>query len=143
MAWFGATEMYASSMKCPIDQKTNEFSYTYSEVCEWKEYSIAAENKLFAREEAFLSRRILVCVSKICEQFPQFSSMLFLDFCEDGGEPKSFMELLSSTIRNLSYYVRLDWRNAFRIAVFQIFDIFFYRKMLQMFRASLKVHAYC
>lgn len=101
--------MYASSMKAQVDMKKNGFSYTHADICEWKEYSIVSENKLFNREEAFLSRRILVCLATIAEQFPQILSMLFVRKCTvaNDDQPKSFMELLSLTIRNFSHYVRL------------------------------------
>lgn len=99
-------EMHASSTKNRNYWKRNDFSYTHSEICESKNYSIVSENKLFDREEAFLSRRILVCVATICEQFPQFSSTLFDRSCETGDQPNSFMELLSLTIKNFSLYVR-------------------------------------
>lgn len=103
------SEMYGSSetssMRSQIDLKKTEFSYTHSDISVWKEYSIVSENKLFNREEAFLSRRILVCLAIICEQFPQFSEMLILGNCAIDDQSKSFLELLSLTIRNFSHYV--------------------------------------
>lgn len=105
---YGSSE--TSSIRSQIDLKKTEFSYTHSDIWLWKEYSIVSENKLFNREEAFLSRRILVCLANICEQFPQFSAMLFLRNCPSDEQSKSFLELLSLTIRNFSHYVNFLFR---------------------------------
>lgn len=98
-------QMYDASKNGEIDPKKSEVSCTHSEVGEWTDYSIVSENKLFDREEAFLSRRILVCLATICERFPHFSLMLFQP--GSGDETESVMELLSSTIRTFSCYVTI------------------------------------
>lgn len=98
--------MYASSMGVQNDLNRNEFSYTHFEIGDLREYSIVSENRLFHREEAFLSRRILICLATICEQFPQFSSMLCIRNCVNDDQTKSFLEFLSSTLNNFCHYVR-------------------------------------
>ena len=129
LASYSVVEMYASSMKAQIDLKKNDFSYTHADICEWKEYSIVSENKLFNREEAFLSRRILVCLATIAEQFPQILSMLFVRKCAvtNDDQRKSFVELLSLTIRNFSHYVR-----------FHLYD--FNGVQTKMFTFSIDIH---
>lgn len=114
-------EIYASSMKTQIDLKKNEFSYSHADISEWREYSIVSENKLFNREEGFLSRRILLCLANICEQFPQFSSMLFIRSCVTDDQPKSFLELLSLTIKNFSHYVTFYFDNWWRMKMLNFF----------------------
>lgn len=142
LASHSVVEMYASSMRAQIDLKKNDFSYTHADICEWKEYSIVSENKLFNREEAFLSRRILVCLATIGEQFPQIWPMLFVRRCTvaNDDQPKSFMELLSLTIRNFGHYVRF----AISLPVYGPkclhFSFDFHREMQRMFKVSSKVH---
>ncbi|XP_037047670.1 uncharacterized protein LOC119082296 [Bradysia coprophila] len=106
LALSSVNQMYVASEKDHTDPKKNDVSCTHSDVGEWTDYSIVSENKLFDREEAFLSRRILVCLATICERFPQLSSMLFQR--RGGDETKSVMEFLSITIRTFSYYKNVE-----------------------------------
>ncbi|KAJ6649023.1 hypothetical protein Bhyg_04255 [Pseudolycoriella hygida] len=103
LASLSLTEINQSSASAQGDVKKNEFSYTHSDIREWMEYSIVSEKKLFNREEAFLSRRIIVCLIQICEHFPQFDTMLFLKNCVYDEQSISFLELLSITIKNYSH----------------------------------------
>lgn len=106
LAGLSVIEMYASSMRVQIESKKNDFSFAHYEISDWKDYSVVSENKLFEREEAFLSRRILVTLATVCEQFPRFSSKLFTHDCEYGELSLNFMAFLSLTIKNYSLCVR-------------------------------------
>lgn len=116
--------MYASSMNVKNNVKVNEFSYTHSDIGDLKEYSIVAENKLFNDEEGFLSRRILFCLATICEQFPEFSSMLLIRNCVNDEQSKTFLELVSLTLKNFCHYVSIHFFHQFILNLHS-----FYREM--------------
>lgn len=120
------SELYSASTLGSIDSKKNDFSYTHSEIGDLEEYAIVSENRLFNHEEAFLARRIFVCLATICEQFPQLSSMLFIRYGVNDEQSKSLLELLSLTLNNFCHYV---WIGSFTSFASYISNFpLFYRK---------------
>lgn len=100
--------MRNSSETVQVKAKKNEFTYKHAEIGHLKMYAVVAENKWFSNEEAFLPRRILICLATICEQFPEFCSMLFRSHCDNAESNESFLEILSSTLKNIWNHVRKE-----------------------------------